>query len=114
MPGEIHVSDVGTRYYCRVRDRGGDFDPSGADVKLLRFLLPDGVTVVEKPATVESEVVEGQTRWYLVYYAEAGFHANPGDMKLQGQITYGDGRQWFSDIRTRDDDQEPLTVHANL
>ena len=114
MPEEIHVGDLGTRYYCRCLDRGRDFDPSEASTKTLIFKLPDG-TLLTKTASIETTTDEGRTRWYLVYYADdPALPAISGALQIQGFLAYPSGRQWHSDVRTTDDEGAPLAVHDNL
>jgi hypothetical protein len=114
MPEQTHLSDVGTDYYLRCRDRHGDFDPSGATTKQLLFQWADG-TVTTVTASVE--IVpdsEGRTRWFFLYRAVSGFHTVEGLFKIQARIIYPDGSTWSSDIQTTDEDGMPYEVVRNV
>ena len=117
---EVHVGDIGTTYRVRVQDEDGDFDPSGASVKELIFLMPGGV-VLEKEATVEVGSGDEAGQWFLTYEVEAAdgspgdeFHETAGRFQLQAYLEWSDGTKYHSDVRTTGDDGGELRVHPNL
>ena len=120
MQQEVHVGDIGTKYRVRVRDEGGDFDPSSAATKQLIFRMPGGITLI-KDATVEVGSGSEVGRYYLAYTVVAAdgedgadFHAAPGIVVMQGYLAWADGKRYHSDKTSRDEDGRRLQVVANL
>lgn len=120
MADEVHIGDIGTLYKIRVRDEGGDFDPSSAAEKKLLFKLPvHGVIEVDADVLAEGSPA---TAWYLAYTVteveigspSAPFHAAAGNVSLQGRLTYADERTWSSDVQKTDDDGRVLKIYPNL
>lgn len=119
-PYEVHVGDIGTKYRVRVLDESGDFDPSSASVKQLIFSMPGGV-LLEKTATVETGSGAEAGRFFLTYTVTAAsgspsdeFHETSGRFKVQGYLEWADGKKYYSNKRTTDDDGNELRVHPNL
>ena len=117
---EVHQGDIGTTYRVRVQDENGDFDPSGASVKELIFLMPGGV-VLEKTATVEVGSGDEAGQWFLTYEVGAAdgsppdeFHETVGRFKVQAYLEWADGTKYHSDVRETDDDGALLRVYPNL
>lgn len=120
MQNEVHVGDVGTMYRIRVKDKGGDFDPSSASTKQLIFLMPGNITLV-KTADVEVGTGDEDGRFFLTYTVGAGdgqsgaeFHATAGQITLQGYLEYVGGNKWHSNKTTHDADGRKLLIHTNL
>jgi hypothetical protein len=126
MP-EIHVDDVGTRYRCRVKDNGTDFDPSSASTKALVFSMPGlvddasaAVTSLRRAADVEVGAGEEAGRYYLTYtvvpadVTDHGFHSVAGRVRVQGHLVYADGSEFHSDVQDSDDEGHVLTVERNI
>lgn len=108
MVAETHVGDVGTLYRVKCEDQDGPFDPTAAVQKEIIFQMPQGAVV--KPATVE----QVGTDFFLLYEAEPGFHSTAGRIKLQGHVRSGDGKEFWSNIQTKDDAGNDLRVYSNI
>jgi hypothetical protein len=119
---DVHIGDIGTLYRVRVTDEGGDFDPSTATVKQLKFRLAGG-TVLDKTAAVEVGAGDEAGQFFLTYTVGAGegpgsppdeFHSLEGAIKVQAFLEWADGKQYHSNIRSVDDDGRELRVRVNL
>lgn len=127
MADEVHVGDIGTKYRCRCRDNGSDFDPSAATVKRITFRMSGlkavggaSVSTLDRDADVEVGVGAEAGQFFLTYtvtasdVADSGFHSTPGSVKLQAYVEFGDGTQYHSDIQTKDTSNALLKVYKNL
>jgi len=99
----LHIGDTGTPIIAHfLKEDSTDLDISGASLCEIHFLKPDK-TAITKAAMCYTDGTDGKA----VYYTEADFLDQAGVMKVQGHVTFPDGKNWRTEVAWK-------TVDANL
>lgn len=85
MSAEIHVGDIGTLFKVTIKDEDDNIvNLSGASVKRLTFLKPDGVRV-EKDCSFYTDGTDG----IITYTSISGDISVAGIWRMQGYVKIG-------------------------
>lgn len=90
--GQIHEFDIGTKFIYTVKVKGQVLDISGARVKRLIFLKPDG-TFLEKDATFVTDGTDGKMR----YISVKNDLTPAGSWLVHGYVEFSDDEQFHTD-----------------
>jgi hypothetical protein len=96
--GDIQKGDIGAAFILTIKDQDGAVvDVSGATTKQIKFLKPDGLTVLTKSAVFETDGTDGKIKYVTVSddLDVAGYWARQGYVVMPGGSWHTDRRRFY-------------------